>query len=269
MSYIKEIDILADIIKIDENGCEYIVNGNESENDVESENENESEYIENENVNENESKNESEDKNESVNENESEDENETENEDIDMNDYENNVEMIKTDIIGMDDKDNDKNEDKNENEYENEIIDENENESEYINKDEDIDNNKYKDEYINKDENKYIEFKRFMINNVHIFEKIGEFIDLYHYNPNKYEDFAIYDDINKSIYIDINPKSLPNNINDFKYSNYKYNLNMNYVIKNKYLYNICKLWLKYKNNKSEEDNDILEYIYIMIRNLYN
>ena len=103
----------------------------------------------------------------------------------------------------------------------------------------------------------YHDFEKFMKNNIHIFNSISEFIDEYHYKPYHYDDYGIYSNIEDTVYLDIDPKYLPINIEDFKYLNYKYELNLSNYIKNKELYNLCFEYLNNKTNKLKNIYDMI------------
>jgi len=94
-----------------------------------------------------------------------------------------------------------------------------------------------------------LEFKKFMKFHVHVFNNIGEFIDQFHYKPGQYDDFNIYEEIKEAVFLDIDPKCLPDDINDFKFCEDECHPSMSNVIKNGYLHSLCKRWL---------DNEFME-----------
>lgn len=107
----------------------------------------------------------------------------------------------------------------------------------------------------------YSDFKKFMRNNLHVFNDLSEFMDEYHYKPYLYNDYDIYYNITDCIYLDIDPIYLPNNIKDFNYLDYEYKSDMLNYIRNKELHELCIDW---EYNVSKRNNDKLKNIYDMI-----
>ena len=115
----------------------------------------------------------------------------------------------------------------------------------------------------------YPEFEKFMKLHVHVFDNIMEFIDEYHYNPEKNNDYDIYNDINECVYFDIDPKCLKNkkSINEFKYSDFAENYSNSFsnFIRNKELHSRCVEY--FQNLEIDSNLNIRDKLLINIYNL--